>query len=166
MKKSRKSPIVGTASLEQAIILAWLRSSPSVKRFALDPIRYNKFSAAPVDPRQGNYDVLIGVGAGPTNFRDTMNGYMYADGPMPTMKKGDHVRWYVMSIGEGFNFHTPHWHGNTVLVNGARTDVLSLAPAQMITADMVADNPGRWLFHCHVSDHMEAGMASMYEVLP
>jgi manganese oxidase len=138
----------------------------NIKRFALDPKKYDKYSAVPVDPRQGNYDPLIGVGAGPLNFRDTINGYQFADGPMATMKIGDRVRWYVMTLGEGFNFHTPHWHGNTVMVNGARTDVLSLAPAQMITADMVADNPGIWLLHCHVSDHMEGGMAALYEVLP
>ena len=138
----------------------------NIARFAPDPKKYDKYGTSPIDPRQGNYDALIGTGAGPTNFKDSINGYLYADGPMPTMHKGDRVRWYVMSIGEGFNFHTPHWHGNTVLVNGARTDVLNLAPAQMITADMVADNPGTWLFHCHVSDHMEAGMASKYQVLP
>jgi manganese oxidase len=138
----------------------------NIARFAIDPKRFNKYGATPIDPRQGNYDALIGTGAGPTNFKDSINGYLYADGPMPTMNVGDRVRWYVMSIGEGLNFHTPHWHGNTVLVDGARTDVLSLAPAQMITADMIADNPGRWLFHCHVSDHMEGGMTSMYEVLP
>jgi hypothetical protein len=34
----------------------------------------------------------------------------------------------------------------------------SLSPAQMITADMVPDDVGTWMYHCHVSDHMEAGM--------
>jgi FtsP/CotA-like multicopper oxidase with cupredoxin domain len=36
----------------------------------------------------------------------------------------------------------------------------------MITADMVADDPGTWLFHCHVSEHMEGGMAALYQVIP
>ena len=80
-------------------------------------------------------------------------------------RRGDRVRWYVVDIGNGFNFHTPHWHGNTVLYGGQRTDVLNIAPAQMMTADMVADNPGTWLFHCHVSDHMRAGMNAFYQVL-
>jgi FtsP/CotA-like multicopper oxidase with cupredoxin domain len=52
------------------------------------------------------------------------------------------------------------------MVNGSRTDVLSLAPAQMITADMVPDNVGTWMYHCHLSDHMEAGMMAMYKVVP
>ncbi len=36
----------------------------------------------------------------------------------------------------------------------------------MVTADMVPDNVGTWMYHCHVSEHMQAGMMSMYQVLP
>ena len=36
--------------------------------------------------------------------------------------------------------------------------------AQMIAADMVLDAPRIWLYHCHISDHMLAGMAAWYEV--
>jgi hypothetical protein len=49
------------------------------------------------------------------------------------------------------DFHAPHWHGNTVIVNGMRTDVTQLAMMQMATADVVPDNVGTWLFHCHVA---------------
>lgn len=34
----------------------------------------------------------------------------------------------------------------------------------MITADMLAANPGIWLYHCHISDHMLAGMIARYQV--
>ena len=85
---------------------------------------------------------------------------------MMTMKVGEHVRWYLLSMGDGFNFHTPHWHGNVVTVSGQRTDILPLSPATFITADMVPDNPGIWMFHCHVSDHMVGGMTTHYQVLP
>jgi hephaestin len=34
----------------------------------------------------------------------------------------------------------------------------------MKVADMVPDDPGTWLFHCHVEDHMMAGMAALYQV--
>jgi FtsP/CotA-like multicopper oxidase with cupredoxin domain len=34
------------------------------------------------------------------------------------------------------------------------------------TVDMVPDSPGLWMFHCHIDDHMEAGMMARYEVLP
>jgi hypothetical protein len=40
-----------------------------------------------------------------------------------------------------FDFHRPHWHGNTVLTNQMRTDV-SISPMQMVSADVVPDNVG------------------------
>lgn len=99
-----------------------------------------------------------------TNVKWSINGYIFGNLPVMTMKKGDHVRWYVSTLGDFNNAHTPHWHGNTVLVGGQRTDVLAITSAQMITADMVPDAPGLWLYHCHISDHMLAGMAARYEV--
>jgi len=30
--------------------------------------------------------------------------------------------------------------------------------------DMQPDNPGTWLYHCHVNDHIDAGMAALYTV--
>jgi len=49
-------------------------------------------------------------------------------------------------------------------VAGQRTDVISIISAQMVTANMVPDAPGIWLYHCHISDHMLAGMVGRYEV--
>jgi FtsP/CotA-like multicopper oxidase with cupredoxin domain len=34
----------------------------------------------------------------------------------------------------------------------------------MVTADMLADNPGTWLLHCHVADHLTAGMTALYTI--
>jgi FtsP/CotA-like multicopper oxidase with cupredoxin domain len=31
---------------------------------------------------------------------------------------------------------------------------------------MVPDNPGIWMFHCHIDDQMDAGMATLYKVEP
>jgi hypothetical protein len=45
-------------------------------------------------------------------------------------------------------------------------DVIELLPGSMATADMTADNPGTWLLHCHVSDHMEGGMMATYTIYP
>jgi manganese oxidase len=33
-----------------------------------------------------------------------------------------------------------------------------------ITADMVPDAVGTWMFHCHVNDHIIAGMTALYRV--
>jgi len=45
-----------------------------------------------------------------------------------------------------------------------RMDVVNLLPASMVVADMVPYNKGQWLFHCHVNDHISAGMTALYDV--
>ena len=99
------------------------------------------------------------------NFKETMNGFVFGHLPGLTMKVGEHVRWYLMAT-TGFEIHAPHWHGNTVLVHGMRMDVSALLPMGMVTADMVPDDPGTWLFHCHVGPHLIMGMQALYRVLP
>jgi FtsP/CotA-like multicopper oxidase with cupredoxin domain len=45
-------------------------------------------------------------------------------------------------------------------VGGAIKDTVIVSPHMgRVTFDFVADNPGRWLFHCHNLYHLEAGMA-------
>jgi FtsP/CotA-like multicopper oxidase with cupredoxin domain len=100
-----------------------------------------------------------------SNLMHSINGYVFGNGPMIVLKKGERVRWYVMSMGTEVDLHTPHWHGNTVLVNGMRMDTISLLPASMVVADMVPDDVGTWLFHCHVNDHIRAGMLTRYRVV-
>ena len=58
------------------------------------------------------------------------------------------------------------WHGNVVLHDGKRTDVGPPMQTQMETVDMVPDNPGIWMFRCHIDGHMDAGMATLYKVEP
>jgi len=136
----------------------------NILKYTGDPKSVDKLEGKPVDP-DGNFSI-VGTGFVPANVRVTINGYLFGNMPMMTMHKGEHVRWYLISLGNGFNFHTPHWHGNVVTLNGSRTDVVLLSPAQMVTADMVPDNVGTWMYHCHVSEHMMAGMTALYRVLP
>ena len=100
-----------------------------------------------------------------TFFKETINGYSYGHTPGLTMKVGERVRWYVMG-STNFEFHAPHWHGNVVVTNHMRTDVGMLLPMGMFVADMVPDNPGKWLFHCHVSPHLRMGMQAFFIVEP
>jgi len=104
----------------------------------------------------------------PYFVRFSINGFSYGSMPLRaiTIKKGERVRWYLFSGINDFDFHTPHWHGNTLVISQMRTDVTFMAPMQMLTADMVPDDPGIWLFHCHVSFHNLGGMVNRYQVLP
>jgi FtsP/CotA-like multicopper oxidase with cupredoxin domain len=99
-----------------------------------------------------------------SNKMHSINGYVYGSMPMPKMKVSEHVGWYLFALGNEVDLHTPHWHGNTVVVGGHREDTIGLLPATTIVADMVPDDPGIWMFHCHVNDHISAGMTGRYEV--
>jgi FtsP/CotA-like multicopper oxidase with cupredoxin domain len=100
-------------------------------------------------------------------LKHTINGYMFGNLPNLEMNQGERIRWYMLALGSEKDLHTAHWHGETVIEDGRRrTDDVELLPGSMKVADMKADNPGTWMFHCHVSDHMMAGMYGYYVVHP
>jgi FtsP/CotA-like multicopper oxidase with cupredoxin domain len=117
-----------------------------------------KLKVKPHEPKDEDFEE--------SNKKHTINGYIYGSQPIQKMKVGERVRWYVFALGTETDLHTPHWHGNTVLVRGHREDVVELMPATTVVADMVPDNPGIWMYHCHVNDHIAAGMMTRYQVLP
>jgi manganese oxidase len=94
----------------------------------------------------------------------SINGYVFGNLPGLLMKQGERVRWHLLSLGNEKDLHTPHWHGKTVNYRNRHVDVVELLPGSMATVDMIADNPGTWMFHCHVSDHMENGMMGIYTI--
>ena len=97
------------------------------------------------------------------NLKENINGFLYGNTPPMVMRKDERVRWYLFA-STNFEIHAPHWHGNTVVARHMRTDVTSLLPMDMVVADMQPDNPGTWLFHCHVGPHLRAGMVTKYTV--
>ncbi len=69
--------------------------------------------------------------------------------------------------------HAMHLHGMHVLpveVDGkpadqpAWRDTLLLDADQRIKVAFVADNPGKWMLHCHMLEHQEAGMMTWVDV--
>jgi manganese oxidase len=99
-----------------------------------------------------------------SNKKHTINGLLYGNLDGLTMRRGERVRWYLIGLGNENDIHTAHWHGNTVLRRGSRTDTVELFPATTEVVDMHPDNVGTWLFHCHVTDHMAGGMMTRYRV--
>ncbi|HMA43742.1 MAG TPA: multicopper oxidase domain-containing protein [Gemmatimonadales bacterium] len=98
----------------------------------------------------------------------SINGFTHGSLPPSalTLRVGQRVRWYVMGSTNDFDFHSPHWHGNTVTIGHMRTDVALVGDMGMLVADMIPDDPGIWLLHCHISFHNNAGMAVLYSVVP
>ena len=62
---------------------------------------------------------------------------------------GHHFR-HLNDGGAGF---APYWL-DTVIVDIDRAERIAF----------VADNPGKWMMHCHMIEHMAAGMAAWFAV--
>ncbi len=136
----------------------------NINTYAGDPSTIKDRSEFLPFDANGDPNILLGSGFAAVNHKYAINGFLYGNNPPIRMKRGQHVRWYLMTMGDAFNFHTPHWHGNVVTVDHHNADIVALSPAQFVIADMTPDNPGTWMFHCHISEHMEAGMMTNYEV--
>jgi manganese oxidase len=95
-----------------------------------------------------------------------INGRAYAGNtPTLTARAGQDVE--IHAFGMDSNFHTFHIHGHRWTdPAGTFTDNPPMGPNESVTARFVEDNPGRWLYHCHVFSHQDAGMAGWYVVDP
>ena len=92
------------------------------------------------------------------SYRWTINGRTYDQvRPLP-VRQGQHTR--LRLVNRSMMLHPVHLHGHTFAVRGTgvRKDTVLVAPMQTVEIDVRADNPGRWMLHCHNAFHMESGM--------
>ncbi|XP_004715495.1 hephaestin isoform X4 [Echinops telfairi] len=102
-----------------------------------------------------------------SNKMHAINGKLYANLRGLTMYQGEHVAWYMLAIGQDIDLHTVHFHAESFLYRNGETyraDVVDLFPGTFEVIEMVASNPGTWLMHCHVTDHVHAGMETLFTV--
>jgi FtsP/CotA-like multicopper oxidase with cupredoxin domain len=106
-----------------------------------------------------------------------MNGMsMTGDGhpdmaPLFTIKRGKSC---VLAVrNESAWWHPMHLHGHSFRVisrngkaNASREwcDTVLVPPRESADLALVADQPGAWMFHCHVTDHQEAGMMGVIHI--
>jgi len=91
--------------------------------------------------------------------------------PLATFTRGRSV---VMTLrNETAWWHPMHFHGHSFKLlsrNGKPvpfaqwSDTVLLAPKDVVECAFVADNPGDWMFHCHVTDHQMAGLMTILRV--
>jgi FtsP/CotA-like multicopper oxidase with cupredoxin domain len=85
-----------------------------------------------------------------------------------------HDRSYVLAMHNDTAWHHPmHLHGHAFRViarDGRPTrhrewqDTVLMAPRERVEIAFVADNPGDWMFHCHILEHQAAGMMGVIRV--
>jgi FtsP/CotA-like multicopper oxidase with cupredoxin domain len=91
------------------------------------------------------------------------NGGAFVDNaPTFTARAGERVRWRVGTLGSAF--HVFHVHGHRWRTSDGWVDSQVLGPATTLTVEYREDNPGDWIYHCHVPGHMMHGMAGRYRV--
>jgi FtsP/CotA-like multicopper oxidase with cupredoxin domain len=99
------------------------------------------------------------------NFQ-CLNGRAYA-GNTPTLRSRVGQDVEINAFGMDSNFHTFHIHGHRWKdPAGTFVDNPAMGPNECVTARFVEDNPGRWLYHCHVFTHQDTGMTGWYVVDP
>lgn len=87
----------------------------------------------------------------------TIDGQTFPDADPIPVQEGEHVRLRIANRSP--IRHPMHLHGHHFAVGDVVKDTVTV-PGHMgqRTLDLVADNPGRWVFHCHHLYHMETGM--------
>jgi FtsP/CotA-like multicopper oxidase with cupredoxin domain len=99
------------------------------------------------------------------NFQ-CINGRAYA-GNTPTLRARVGQLVELTAFGMDDELHTFHIHGHRWKdPAGHYVDNPSMGPNESVTARFIEDNPGRWLYHCHVFSHQDSGMAGWYVVDP
>jgi len=106
-----------------------------------------------------------------------MNGMsMTGDGhpKMPPLFTIQHGKTCVLALrNDTAWWHPMHLHGHSFRVvsrNGKPTprrewrDTVLVPPRESADLAFVADHPGDWMFHCHVTDHQEAGMMGVIRI--
>lgn len=97
-------------------------------------------------------------------YRWTIDDLSWADRRPLTVAAGQ--RAVLDIVNETGMAHPMHLHGHHFQVvaidgrpvRGAIRDTAYVMPRGSITVAFDADNPGRWLFHCHNLYHMATGM--------
>ncbi len=91
-----------------------------------------------------------------------ISGQSYPDADPLPVSEGEWVRMTMRNTSA--KWHPMHLHGHHFQVltptgRGPVKDTVSVpARGGVVTFDFLADNPGKWLFHCHNHHHMEDGM--------
>jgi FtsP/CotA-like multicopper oxidase with cupredoxin domain len=103
----------------------------------------------------------------------TVNGAAHLDHkhePLLSVPRGAHV--VLDLVNDTVWEHPIHLHGHAfrVLSDGRQVphrpwrDTVAMAPGSRAAIGFVADNPGDWMFHCHIIEHQVAGMMATVRV--
>jgi FtsP/CotA-like multicopper oxidase with cupredoxin domain len=103
-----------------------------------------------------------------------INGVVASGHVMKPFLNLERSRSYVLAMHNDTAWHHPmhlHGHGFRVIARDGQPthyrewqDTVLMAPRERVEIAFVADNPGDWMFHCHILEHQAAGMMGVIRV--
>jgi FtsP/CotA-like multicopper oxidase with cupredoxin domain len=92
----------------------------------------------------------------------TLDGKAFPEAPVLTVPLGARVLLHLVNASAE-NGHVMHLHGYTFRITALdgnplehpiRANTVNLSPSQTADVEFAANNPGQWMFHCHILDHI------------
>ena len=163
-------PLVARPEGKQGMALAVVRTASGSAPTATTPVRELEGGALLGTELRAAAGARLPDGDVDTTFDVELNGQMDPYGwGINGLKFGDHEPFEVTADSRvrmtmtnmTMMTHPMHIHGHTwglPASGGLRKDTVLVAPMQTIEADLLTDNPGEWMLHCHNIYHAEVGM--------
>lgn len=115
------------------------------------------------DQRTPSREIDVNLTANMERYMWSMDGEKYSEGSEPlAFRYNERVR--VNLINHTMMPHPIHLHGHFFeVINGQkgqypRKNVVNVLPGSTVSFHFTADGMGDWGFHCHLLNHMHAGM--------
>lgn len=168
-------PVLALAEGKTGAALAWIRTTdaaatatPTVgRRLAnhdgrlLDLRRLRPTAAVDRSTTKPGRTVDLALTGSMADYTWGINGRVYDPSDPILVTGGETVRLRMRN--ETMMVHPMHLHGHTFALagTGVRKDTVLVGHMETVEIDVLADNPGLWMLHCHNTYHLEAGMATL-----
>jgi FtsP/CotA-like multicopper oxidase with cupredoxin domain len=121
-------------------------------------------AAQPLPARTPDRIHQLSLTGGMMGYNWGINGLQWGNHQPLTVKPGERVVFDM--VNNTMMAHPMHLHGhhfqvvqvNRTAISGAVRDTVLVPPMGTVRIAFDANNPGRWLFHCHNLYHMASGM--------
>ena len=123
-------------------------------------------TALPAASPDTTQDLVLAGSMAPYTW--TINGATYDQATPLTIKAGQTGRLRI--VNQSMMSHPIHLHGHSFQIGdaggtGPRKDTVLVPPMRGVNVDLLADNPGTWMVHCHNAYHAEAGMMTRLDYI-
>jgi FtsP/CotA-like multicopper oxidase with cupredoxin domain len=139
---------------------------------------YGVFQVDPKEPRAAKYDQEYFQVISELGGYFTIGGKAFPATEPMTAEVGERVLIHLVNLGQ--MSHPMHMHGHPfsiVATDGYPVqgsplvkDTLNISPGERYDLEITANNPGTWVFHCHILSHVAnrgvepGGMISVFKV--